>query len=106
MMWSAICRGAAVREASACAELGGDGGFRRAYAGEASDRSARSTSERRIRHVRPARTAARRPDLTHARTVAGWSFSSSLTCGTVSQGSSSGAGVEWSGIQIFLRARP
>ena len=42
--------------------------------------SARSTSERRTRQVRPARTAASRPDLTHARTVAGWSFSSSLTC--------------------------
>ena len=54
---------------------------RRRMPGEASSSSARSTSERRTRQVRPARTAASRPLLTQARTVAGWSFSSSLTCG-------------------------
>ena len=64
MMWSAICRGAAGREDSVGAsplEAEGEASWR-TYAGEASDRSARSTSERRTRHVRPARTAARRPD--------------------------------------------
>jgi hypothetical protein len=93
VMWSAICRGAAVR--------GGEdevAAWRR-YAGEALRRIARSTSERRIRQVRPTRAAASLPVLTHARTVVGLSFSSSLTCCTVSHGSFSGVGVVWSVIR-------
>ena len=85
MMWSARCRGAAVR-------ADGRSSSREAkcsvYAGEASDMTARSTSERRTLHSRPTRTARRRPVLIQMRTVAGWIFSSALTCGTVSQGSS------------------
>src|SRR5581483_6735323 len=92
MMWLAICRGAGVRddplsrsreESASCST----------YAGEASDISARSTSERRTRHSRPTRTARRRPSLIHTRTVAGWIFSSAPTCCTVSQGSSPGTGL-------------
>src|SRR5436305_10647455 len=101
MMWSASFLGAAGLGDSGYAspvEPEGEVSWRR-YAGEASDMMARSTSERRTRQVRPARTAARRPVLIHTRTVAGWSFSSSLTCGTVSHGSSSGAGFGLSGIQ-------
>jgi hypothetical protein len=103
MMWSAICRGAGVRgnAAGASLEEADEEASWRRYAGEALDSSARSTSERRTRQVRPARTAARRPDLTHARTVAWWSFSSSLTWGTVSHGSSSGVGAVFSDIERF-----
>src|SRR5205085_520792 len=89
---SAIRLGAAIRTGSA-SPSNGVGASWRPYAGEASAISARSTSERRTRHSRPARTAARRSVLIHLRSVAGWSFSSSLTCWTVSHGSRSEADV-------------
>jgi len=104
MMWSASFLGAAGRESSADSRptsAGPEDASWRTYAGEASVSRARSTSDRRTRHVRPARTAARRPELIHTRTVAGCSFNSSLTCGTVSQGSSSTAGFGRSGISAL-----
>ena len=102
MMWSAICRGAGGGEAKVSGSRAESASWRR-YAGEASDISARSTSDRRTLQVRPTRTAAKRPLLTHARTVAGWIFSSSLTCCTVSHGSSPGPDLSgnWSGIYRY-----
>ena len=90
MMWSAICRGAGV---GPDARLGSRASCPWAYAGDASDISVRSTSDRRTRHSRPTRTARSRPVLIQIRTVAGWIFSSALTCGTVSHGSSPATGV-------------
>ena len=90
MMWSAICRGAGV---GPDARMGSRASCPSAYAGEASDISVRSTSDRRTRHSRPTRTARSRPVLIQMRTVAGWIFSSALTCGTVSHGSSPAIGV-------------
>ena len=90
MMWSAICRGAGV---GPDARLGSRASCPSAYAGDASDISVRSTSDRRTRHSRPTRTARSRPVLIQMRTVAGWIFSSALTCGTVSHGSSPASGV-------------
>ena len=90
MMWSAICRGAGV---GPDARLGSRASCPWAYAGDASDISVRSTSDRRTRHSRPTRTARSRPVLIQIRTVAGWIFSSALTCGTVSHGSSPASGV-------------
>ena len=68
-MWSAIRRGAGVGPVA----IGGSAAnltLSCARAGEGSIRRARSTSDLRTRHVRPARTAARRPVLIHDRTVA------------------------------------
>ena len=90
MMWSAICRGAGI---GPDARLGSRASCPSAYAGDASDISVRSTSDRRTRHSRPTRTARSRPALIQIRTVAGWIFSSALTCGTVSHGSSPATGV-------------
>ena len=90
MMWSAICRGAGV---GPDARIGSRASRPSAYAGDASDISVRSTSDRRTRHSRPTRTARSRPVLIQMRTVAGWIFSSALTCGTVSHGSSPAIGV-------------
>ena len=92
MMWSAICRGAGTR-AGAYSPSRGELECPWVYAGDASSISARSTSDRRTLHSRPTRTARSRPFLIQIRTVAGWIFSSALTCGTVSHGSSPAGGV-------------
>jgi hypothetical protein len=91
MMWSAIRRGAGVRDDTLSRSRGNSPSCS-PYAGDASDISARSTSDRRTRHSRPTRTARRRPPLIQARTVAGWIFNSAPTCCTVSHGSSPGTG--------------
>ena len=53
MMWSAICRGAGVRRCDDARGRASDSASCAAYAGDASDISARSTSERRTRHSGP-----------------------------------------------------
>jgi hypothetical protein len=87
-MWSAICLGAAVGANNGAGGFEDDAAASDTNPGEASSSRARSRSDRRTRHVRPTRTAAKRPLLTQDRTVAGWSVNSSLTWATVSHGSS------------------
>ena len=88
MIWSAIRRGAGL---GAAAGSGWPVELTCGRAGDAWAPSARSSSERRTRKPLPARTARRRSVLIHARTVTGLMFSSSLTCWTVSHGSSVGS---------------